>query len=442
MSVANGEINIDGKSYPKDSWTNLPTNMLNSIPSRLHLQPDHPISLTRSVIESFFPAQTFAYYNTFSPVVSTHQNFDSLGFPLNHPGRSKSDTYYVNSTAVLRTHTSAHQSDLFRANRSQGYLISADVYRRDAIDRSHYPIFHQMEGVRIWDRNACTGGNISATVRKDTEKISKSNLIVSDQNHLAHPERNPIQNEHSHDEVEAVVAHLKRSLEFAIFGIFSRAVKPDTSLSPELKYEPLKLRWIESYFPFTSPSWELEIFWENKWLEVLGCGVVKQSILNQANVPHQMGWAFGLGLERISMLLFGIPDIRLFWCRDHRFLDQFKGLSKNLDKLNRFIPFSKYPGTYRDISFWIPSTQSSADNHSNHATHENDIMQIVRDVAGDVVEDVSKIDEFMHSGTRRISWCYRVYYRSLEKTLTNTETNLLHESVKKELTKRLNIELR
>ena len=83
-----------------------------------------------------------------------------LGFPPNHPGRSKTDTYYVNASKCLRTHTSAHQVDTFAAAESEGYTISADVYRRDAIDRSHYPVFHQMEGARVWDRR--TAGRAGA----------------------------------------------------------------------------------------------------------------------------------------------------------------------------------------------------------------------------------------------------------------------------------------
>ncbi|PBP21627.1 hypothetical protein BUE80_DR007492 [Diplocarpon rosae] len=435
-------VDLLGKIYPKDNWYNLPDSIENSLSRRLHVQADHPISVTRSIIESKFPSAIYKYHNTFSPVVTTYQNFDSLGFPLDHPGRSRTDTYYVNEKTVLRTHTSAHQADVFRANESEGYLISADVYRRDAIDRSHYPIFHQMEGARMWDRRKVSNGDIAAAVWKDIAALPTHGMKVDDPNPPTHPERNPLQKDHSFEEAEAIAAHLKRSLELMVVEIFSRAKKAALATDPAFLDESLRIRWIEAYFPFTSPSWELEIFWQGGWLEVLGCGVVKQDILANANVPDQLGWAFGIGLERIAMLLFEIPDIRLFWSKDERFLGQFRGLSENLDNLKRFVPFSKYPVCYKDVAFWLRSSSSTAGGNTAADFHENDAMEIVRGVAGDVVEDVQLTDEFVHPKTGRKSMCYRINYRSLDRTLTNEEANAVHAQVQKELVEKLGVELR
>jgi phenylalanyl-tRNA synthetase alpha chain len=415
-------VKLDGRSYQTDEWHNISPNITAAIPRRLHVQNDHPISITRAIIESRFPSPTYKYHNSFFPVVSTEQNFDSLGFPADHPGRSKTDTYYVNQQLVLRTHTSAHQADVFRANESEGWLISADVYRRDAIDRSHYPVFHQMEGARMWDRTKVPHGDIAAAVWRDIEGLPTHSMKVEDPNPPTHPERNPLQAEHSLAEAEAIAAHLKRSLELVVVEIFSRAKAAAIDANPDFVDEPLKVRWIEAYFPFTSPSWELEIFWQGDWLEVLGCGVVKQNIMDQAGLPQQLGWAFGIGLERIAMLLFEIPDIRLFWSRDERFLGQFSGLSGNLNNLRRFVPFSKFPACYKDVAFWLRSSSSSAGGGTRantHDFHENDVMEIVRDIGGDIVEDVTKVDEFTHPKTGRKSLCYRINYRSLERTLTN-----------------------
>lgn len=386
----------------------------------------------------------YKYHNDFYPVVSTHQNFDSLGFPADHPGRSKTDTYYVNKETVLRTHTSAHQADVFRRNESEGFLISADVYRRDAIDRSHYPIFHQMEGARMWDRTKVPNGDIAAAVWKDIENLPVHSMEVEDPNPSTHPERNPLQTEHSAEEAEAIAAHLKRSLELVVVEIFSRAKSAAMAANPDFVDEPLKVRWVEAYFPFTSPSWELEIFWQGDWLEVLGCGVVKQDIMTKAGVPSQLGWAFGIGLERIAMLLFEIPDIRLFWSKDERFLGQFRGLSANLGGLKRFVPFSKHPACYKDIAFWLRSSSSAGggDKANAHDFHENDIMEIVRDIGGDVIEDVTKFDEFTHPTTGRKSLTYRINYRSLERTLTNKEANNYHNAVGQALVDKFGIELR
>lgn len=426
------------------------------MPRRLHLQDDHPISITRQIIESVFPAPTFEYYNDLNPVVTTAQNFDSLGFAPDHPGRSKSDTYYINASTLLRTHTSAHQADTFRANRSPGYLVSADVYRRDEVDRSHYPIFHQMEGARSWDRaTAPNGGDVAAQIWSDVEKLPKHTVEVQDPNPPYHPERNPLQAaHHSPAEAEAVAAHLKRSLELAVVEIFTRAQAAARRADPDgFVDEPLQVRWVEAYFPFTSPSWELEVYYGGDWLEVLGCGVVQHAIYADAGVPSQLGWAFGIGLDRIAMLLFQIPDIRLFWSRDERFLSQFRGVSASASSssdptslIKRFVPFSKYPGCWKDVSFWLGSTSSAAGG--NAATpapadfHENDVMEIVRGVAGDLVEDVRLVDAFTHPKTGRRSMCYRVNYRSLERTLTNTETNKMHRRVNEELMQKLGVEIR
>jgi phenylalanyl-tRNA synthetase alpha chain len=443
---------------------NTPSTILEAIPRRLHLQPNHPLTITRKLIESRFPG--YKAHNDLFPVVTTAQNFDSLGFPPDHVGRNRTDTYYVNKQTVLRTHTSAHQADTFRNNESEGYLVSADVYRRDAIDRSHYPVFHQMEGARTWDRQQAEkeGKTLAQIIWEDVEKIPKHDVAVEDPNPTIHPERNPLQATHSAEEVEAIAAHLKRSLEDMVVTIFN-AAKSASDASAQTENEPLKIRWVEAYFPFTSPSWELEVFWQGDWLEVLGSGIVSQPILDNASVPNRVGWAFGLGLERIAMLLYSIPDIRLFWSKDERFLSQFN----EGGAITRFVPFSKYPACFKDVSFWLRSTSNAAggaapvhpSNPAQQTTvesnagvvppavpapsfsfHENDVMEIAREVCGDLVEDVRLVDEFAHPKTGRKSMCYRINYRSLERTLTNEETNEMHERLRTLLVKRLGVELR
>ncbi|KAH7320952.1 phenylalanyl-tRNA synthetase [Stachybotrys elegans] len=439
-------VSVLGKNFntTKD-WFNVPVNVLKATSRQLHLQNDHPVAITRQIIQANFPAPTYQCYNDFHPVVSTQQNFDSLGFPPNHPGRAKSDTYYINGSNLLRTHTSAHQADVFRQNSSDGFLIAADVYRRDAIDRSHYPVFHQMEGARTWDRTVMPGGDVAAAVRLDTEKLGTHDVVVEDPNPPYHPERNPIQEGHTEAEVTAIGQHLKRSLELMVIDIFKRAKMAAAQVDPDFVDEPLRMRWVEAEFPFTSPSWELEVYYEGNWLEVLGCGVVKQDILNNAGASTRVGWAFGIGIERIAMLLFKVTDIRLFWSQDERFLTQFEGVSANLDKLRLFKPFSKYPAARRDVSFWLPSSSSSpsaAGGNTGRSFHENDAMEVVRRVAGDAVEDVSVFDDFTHPKTGRRSIAYRIVYRLHERTLTAEEIKDMHDKVMAALVEDLGVEIR
>jgi len=101
--------------------------------------------------------------------------------------------------------------------------------------------------------------------------------------------------------------------------------------------------------------------------------IVDYSFSSLAGAVDQIGWAFGIGLERLAMRLFNIPDIRLFWSEDQRFLEQFQD-----GVINEFKPFSKYPPTYKDIAFWIPEGFSS-----------NDFCEVVRNSAGDIVEKVN-----------------------------------------------------
>lgn len=94
-------------------------------------------------------------------------------------------------------------------------------------------------------------------------------------------------------------------------------------------------------------------------------------------MQNKIGWAFGLGLERIAMVLYSIPDIRLFWSMDERFLSQFEQ-----GKITTFKPYSRYPSCFKDVSFWLPQ---------NISLHDNDFCDVVRDIAGDLVEDVQKV---------------------------------------------------
>ena len=439
----------------------MPPSIISKYGWNLHTQPNHPLSITRRLIESCF--SNFKHHNSIPGVVTVDQNFDSLGFAADHPGRSRTDTYYVNKDTLLRTHTTAHEVEVFRANESDGYTITADVYRRDAVDRSHYPVFHQMEGALTWDRSKFKNQDeFLEYLRKDLDRIGAPSIAVDDSFPPFHPERNPLQEKHHPPaECELIGAHLKRNLEHMVVAIFTEADKAlkAAGLDSAVEEEPLKVRWVEAFFPHTSPSWELEVWWRGDWLEVLGCGVIDQPLLIRADVPSRVGWAFGLGLERLAMLLFGIPDIRLFWSKDSRFLGQF---DEN-KPIRRYQPFSKYPSAPRDVAFWLPkagpvvvetpaSTSSAPSPAGGQATeptisevpafHENDLMEVVRNTAGDSVEDVSCVDNFKHPKTGRQSLCYRITYRSLEKTLTNEEANAMHEKIRQELVAKFGVELR
>lgn len=414
-------IELDGKKYPTDEWTNVPDYILLLTRRQLHRNPNHPIGILNDLIQENFKGMGYTMYDQFKPVVTKYENFDVLGFPEDHPGRSKLDTYYLNANHLLRTHTSAHEAECFTSCKTPGYFITADVYRRDEIDRTHYPAFHQMEGARLWSRNDLD------KLRRDIEEIPKTNIIVEDP--AWNPETNPKQLHMTDEEVTLLTAHLKRTMEYLVNQVFERArelAKLAGSTEPYLN-EPLRVRWIEAYFPWTAPSYEIEVWWKGEWLECCGMGLVQQQVLTNLGLPDdQIGWAFGIGLDRIAMLLFGIPDIRLFWSLDERFAKQFQR-----GKILTFVPYSKHPGIKRDVSFWL-----------SQDVHENDVMEVVRLHGSDLVESVQLVDEFVHPKTGKHSQCYRVNYQLMDRNLTNEEINQIHHNVEQQLVNEFGVTIR
>lgn len=150
--------------------------------------------------------------------------------------------------------------------------------------------------------------------------------------------------------------------------------------------------------------------------------------LTIAGAQDRIGWAFGLGLERLAMVLYDIPDIRLFWSEDERFLKQFR--LSDINQSVKFQPLSKYPAVFNDISFWLPSESYT----------ENDFYDIVRTVGGDLVEKVDLIDKFEHPKTHRTSHCYRITYRHMERTLSQREVSSVHQAVQEATVQLLGVE--
>lgn len=422
-------IQLDGKTYKTDEWTNVPPLILKLTERQLHQDPNHPIGILRDLIERNFQGLGYTFYNDFRPTVTTFQNFDTLGFPQDHPGRSKLDTYYINKDHLLRTHTSAHEHECFQKCETPGYFITADVYRRDEIDRTHYPAFHQMEGARLWSK---TTENLEQQLEADIAAIPPTEIIVEDPfRESPANDNNPKQEYMTNSEVRLISTHLKKTLEYLVNLVFEEAKKSAIMAGSTEEYlnEPLKVRWVEAYFPWTSPSWEIEVWWKGEWLECCGCGLVQQQVLlNSGLKEDKLGWAFGIGLDRIAMLLFGVPDIRLFWSLDERFASQFKQ-----GQISTFQPYSKFPGVRRDVSYWVGD---------NTALHTNDLMEIVRGHGGDLVESVVLKDEFMHPKTQRKSQCYSINYQSMERNLTNSEINEIHKLVEQDLVNSFNVEIR
>ncbi len=303
-------------------------------------------------------------------IVSTDIMFDLFDFPMDHPARSQSDTYYVDETHVLRPHDTVfwyyylnHPEIKKRIENGEatGALCYGKVFRKDEIDSRHMNIFHQFGGWYIAPKGQVTVDDLKHTITEIVQKI---------------------------------------------FG-------PET-----------KIRFNVDNFPYTEPSFEVEVNVKGtaaegpakgEWLEILGCGMPKASVLEKVGgVEGYEGWAFGFGIERLAIISMALPDIRLLWSEDPRVKSQLK-----LDTIYKQV--SKFPPVVRDISFIVPKTFVP-----------NDYFDLIRDVGGEMVEDVSQIDKYENEekfGIDKMSYTYRVTYRHLERTLTNEEVNAIHQKL-------------
>ena len=413
VKAAEDSIEVGGKIFSQDAMSNVTSTVLAKVGRNLHDIHQHPLNIIkRCIVHHFYSKYTsgvgtplFAHFDNISPVVTTEQNFDSLLVPSDHVSRSKSDNYYINSSHVLRAHTSAHQRDLIKMGFDR-FLVTGDVYRRDEIDASHYPVFHQMDGVRLFNRHELFALSGNPEELRIFEVDFNQQVETTDKQAV-----------HTLDAVKVTELKLKETLTSLVQDIFG----PD-----------IKSRWVPVYFPFTHPSFEMEIMFNGEWLEVLGCGVMRQPILNNGGASEKIGWAFGLGLDRLAMLLFQIRDIRLFWSNDRRFLQQFDSVGLDPSTKVAFKPFSKHPSCYKDISFWLPLD----------AFTENDFFELVRTIGGDLVERVELKDQFTHPQTGRVSHMYRILYRSMDRNVTNDEINVIQDQLRNSITTVLGVELR
>ncbi len=221
----------------------------------------HPVTRTIERIERLFGELGFAVA-TGPEIEDDFHNFDALNIPAHHPARTDHDTFFFNPSLMLRTHTSGVQIRTMEHQQPPIRIIAPGrVYRND-YDMTHTPMFHQVEGLLVDEKTSFT--------------------------------------------------ELKGILHDFLRNFFE---------------EDLTIRFRPSYFPFTEPSAEVDVMGKNgRWLEVLGCGMVHPSVLRSVGIDPEKysGFAFGMGVERLTMLRYGVNDLRSFFENDLRFLKQFK----------------------------------------------------------------------------------------------------------------------
>lgn len=295
-------------------------------------------------------------------IVPTHILFDLFNMPPGHPARSTSDTYYIDEAHVLRTHDTVfwyyylNHPDIKRRIENKetlGAICYGKVYRKDEIDSRHMNVFHQFGGLYIGPDGR--------------ETITPNDL-------------------------QAALSEIARS----IFG-------------------DVKFRFYEHNFPYTDPSFEMEAEIGGQWIEMLGSGMARKSVLKNFGLDGYHGWAFGFGLERLAIASMELPDIRLLWSHDPRVTEQLRLGQK-------YKEVSKYPPVVRDISFVVKNDFAP-----------NNYFDLIRETVGEeLVEEVKLLDTYTDPkkfGENSVSYTYRIVYRSLEKTLRGDEVDQLHKKL-------------
>jgi len=297
-------------------------------------------------------------------IVPVDVTFDLYNFAPDHPARSHSDTYFIDDKNMLRPHTTVmwyyylsqpEVKEKMLRGEAVGFFSFGKVYRKDEIDRNHMNVFHQIDGGFLIPK-------------------SKKTIGIED--------------------LQNVLADIAK----AVFG-------------PDIKY-----RFNKDTFPYTDPSLEMEVEIAGRWIEVLGCGIMTDTIIKNLGLDPDKwsNWAFGFGLERLAIISMDLPDIRLLWSTDER-------VTKQLKLGNKFTEVSKYPPIVRDISFIVPNTFVP-----------NDYFDLVRENAPGLVEEVKLLDKYENAkkfGADKISYAFRIVYRSLDRTLTSSEIDELHKKI-------------
>lgn len=295
-------------------------------------------------------------------IIPTYILFDLFNMPPGHPARSKSDTYYINDDYVLRTHDTVFWyyylnhpeiKQCIANKETLGAICYGKVYRKDEIDRTHMNVFHQFGGLYI--------------APDDKKTITP-------------------------DDLKNALSQIARS----VFG------------------QNVEFRFYDHNFPYTDPSFEMEVNIKGKWVEMLGSGMARKTVLSNFGLEGYHGWAFGFGLERLAIVNMELPDIRLLWSKDPRIVKQLK-------LGHKYQEVSKYPAVERDISFIIDKSVAL-----------NNYYELVRDIGGPLIEEVKLMDQYENDkkfGADKKSYTFHIVYRSLERTLTNEEVNGVHDKI-------------
>lgn len=336
----------------------------------------------KSVVDTVIDLPSFKNFDIIQTpeIISPEVVFDLFNFPKDHPARSQSDTYYTDPNHILRPHTSLMWKYYLEMPK-----IRKKLENNGAVGALCYGKVYRKDEIDWQHSNVLHQFDGLFVCRKDIKEIGQADL----------------------ENICLEVAH----------SLLSKNIKVSFRID---------------HFPYTDPSVEMNIAWGDKWVEVNGAGLVHPQVIRNLGLDADIynGWAFGFGIDRLAMLKMRIPDIRLLWSQDERVTKQLG----NID--NIYQPVSKYPPIVRDISFIVHKKDFNPNRY----------YELIREVTGDdMVEEAKLLDKYddpKRFGQDRVSYTYRVVYRSNNRTLTSDEVDKIHDELYKQTAKKFKAELR
>ena len=382
-------MQVFGKNYTVDHMTNICPAIFDWMERKCHLAEDNPINLVKQRVYNHFQRNhvdengkpLFPTFDHFSPI-TLEQSFDRLLLPVGHFNRSNAETYYFNKDTILRGVSSVHLSYLI----AEGYdriLCTGDVYRHAAYNPTDAAVFHQMDMQRLFTKEELHTGNFSGNIFEASARTSKEADVEG-------------QVVHTRDAVESVMFDMRQTVEAVVKELLGGGVK---------------CRWKHYYCQFAKPCNELAVMHQGEWLEILVGGVLRQELVDQAGATDTIGWNCRLGLDRLAMVLYNVPDIRLLQLKHNDITKILTSLDPNFDT-----------GLFnREVVFLIPSDMDIV-------MFQYHFYELVRITAEDAVQEVKLIDQFPKSGI--VAQRYRITYHSWVKSLSESDVNAHHDLIK------------
>ena len=398
-------VEVLKEKHEVDHMTNITPTVLSLVGRNYHLLSYHPVCIVKEKMYDYFAQNCldkrgnplFATFDHMCPISTPAQSFDSCLIPAGHKDRSKRENVFINEQKLLRCHLTPDVIDLAKMGHRR-ILTSGDVFRFNQYDSTHNQLFHQTEILQLLNED---------------ELFPSHNCAIFDENfRSSSSQTEERQLVHTVEAVAEVESFMRTRVEDLLFG--------------EILGHNIEHRWVHRYLQFSRPDYDLEVRFNDEWLEVGSIGIMHQEILDKAGATDGINWNCAFGLDRVAMVLYDIPDIRLLSSKNEK-------LIASLSEKPGLFKSELVPSYLKEIVFFIP-------DDINHADFEYKFYEFLR-IAGDVIEKAVLVDEYRDALTNRVKHRYLITYRNWESPLSKEEVNEHHSNIGKAATSNMKIEL-